>query len=246
MATLPDLGTNGLVNSIRKISGTTNPGYRKVASTASFIAGNVAILSTNGTTGEPELAVANASSTAAQIIGLFYCHKTTSFYRPVVMEAVTFGTSPNTATIGYLSHATLVGAAGTYIIVSSTGTTLNKDFTYTTDFTINYINGTITRVAGQAIGATATVYVTYYYTDPNLIGIDQTLGSGMAATLEDRGECATLAYDTGSATKYVLNGLLYSNATGYITATNGGGGSIGKITKVPTAEDPELHFKLSL
>lgn len=246
--TLPDLGQNGLVNSVRKISGTTNPGYRKVDSTCSFVAGNVAVLKANATTGVPEVTTAIGSETT--VIGLFFCHKQTSFYRPVICEKVTFGTSPNSATVGYLSHANLKGAAGTYVIVSSTGTSVVADYTYgasTNDFTLSYTNGTITRRAAGAIGATTTVYVTYFYQDPNLVGIDQTLGSGMAATLEDRGEVATLAYCT--TYPFTLNAALYSNADGYLVPVAGrvaSGASVGYVTKVPTSDDPELHFKLQL
>lgn len=238
MATLPDLGMNGLVNSVRRLSGLANPGYRDVDPDAEFIAGCVAKLEADAN-GNPVLMTADANDT--NLIGLFYCHKTLSFYRPIINEEQTFGTSPNTATIVYLNHANIKASS---VQVTSTGASPTP-YTETTDYTVNTTNGYINTSTGtSAIGATDTVYISYLYLDPNLVGIDQTLGSGKAATLEDAGEVATLVYCTGVATPYTLMCDLYSNATGYITTANGGGSIVGKCTKVPTAEDPELHFKL--
>jgi hypothetical protein len=129
-------------------------------------------------------------------------------------------------------------------IVVRTTTSTGVTRTVTTDYTVSTTNGTVTRVGDGAIGATDTVYISYRYKDPDLTGIDETLGSGCAATLEDSGEAATLVYDTSVA--YTLMGSLYINSSGYITSTNGGGLTIGYVTKVPTADNPELHFKLNL
>ena len=236
MSLLPDIGRNGLVNSVRRLNGLNNPGYRLVDSTADFIAGMVANLEADSD-GNPVLTVANATDTA--LIGLFFCHKTTNFYRPIVDESQTFGTSPNTSWIIYLDHASLKSSS--VKVTDSTGVTT---YTLTTDYTVNTTNGVITRTSTGSIGATDTVLVTYSYEDTSLTGIDQTLGSGMAATLEDPGEVATLVYDTSKA--YTLMGSIYSDANGYLTSTNGGGTAVGKVTKVPTAENPELHFKLSI
>lgn len=240
--TLPGIGRNGLVNSVRKLSGSTNPGYRDVDSTAEFVAGMVAKLAADGD-GNPVLQVADNTSSSGEVIGLFFCHKTTSFYRPIVDEVQTFGTAPNTSTVVYLDHANLKGSAGTYLkVADATGAEYN--YGGGNDFTCSYTNGTITRSVGStSIGASDPIYVSYYYEDPNLSGIDQTLGSGKAATLEDRGEVATLVYDTDVA--YTLGGSIYINADGYPTSANGTA-AIGKVTKVPTSADPELHFKLQV
>lgn len=231
MASLPDLGMNGLVNSVRKLTGVINPGYRDVASTADFIAGCVASLVADGTTGLPVLRTALATDTT-QLIGLFYCHKTLSFYKPVVGESKTFSTSPNTTTILYLNHAN-VQADSVYI--TSGGVAVS-----TSDYTLTATNGVITADSPT----TGTWLISYLYEDSSLIGIDQTLGSGKAATLEGDCEVATLVYDTSKA--YTLNGNLYSTSTGYVTSTYGGGSVVGRCTKTPTATDPELHFKLKI
>jgi hypothetical protein len=232
--TLPDIGRNGLVNSVRRLSGLNNPGYRKVDSSADFIAGMVANLEADAN-GDPVLTVANATDTA--IVGIFYCHKTTSFYRPITAESKTFGTSPNTATVIYLDHANV--KSGSVRVTTSLGV----PWTETTHYVVSTTNGYITRTS-TGIGASDTVLVSYLYQDPDLSGIDQTLGSGMAATLEDNGEIATLVYDTAKA--YTLMGSLYSDANGYLTSTNGGGSVVGKCTQVPTASDPELRYKLTV
>ena len=236
MSLLPDIGRNGLINSVRRLHGLNNPGYRAVFATADFIAGMVAKLEADSD-GNPVLKVANATDTA--LIGLFFCHKTTNFYRPITDESKTYGTSPNTAWALYLNHATL--KSGSVKVTDSLGTTT---YAITTDYTVNTTNGIITRTSTGSIGATDTVLISYMYEDPTLTGLDQTMGSGLAATLEDPGEVATLVYDTSKA--YALMGDLYSDANGYLTSTDGGGTAVGKVTKVPTAENPELHFKLSI
>ena len=224
---LPDLGRNGLVNSIRRLNGFNNPGYRSVDPSAEFIAGMVANLEAD-TNGNPVLTVANNTDTA--ILGLFFWHKPLSFYRPIVGEAQTFSTAPNTSTILYLNHANVKANS---VLITSGGLVVSSGWTLTGT------NGYITK--GST--GTGTWLITYLYEDPTLTGIDQTLGSGMAATLEDRGEAATLVYDTSVA--YTLMGPLYVNASGYLTSASGST-AVGKVTKVPTADNPELCFKLTV
>jgi hypothetical protein len=226
---LPDLGRNGLVNSIRRLNGFNNPGYRAVGSAETFIAGMVANLEDDGN-GNPVLTVANNTDTA--IIGLFFCHKTTNFYRPIVDEEQTFGTAPNTSTILYLNHANVKTGS---VIITSGGAVVSSG-----GWTLTPGNGYITK--GST--GTGTWKITYLYEDPTLTGLDQTLGSGMAATLEDRGEAATLVYDTSVV--YTLMGNLCVNSAGYLTSDPGGSTVVGKVTKVPTADNPELCFKLTV
>jgi hypothetical protein len=187
--------------------------------------------------GNPVLMVADA--TDATCIGIFFCHKTTSFYRPVVLEEQTFGTSPNTADVIFLNHANIKSGS---LKMSSTGATSDTAIASNL-YTLSIVNGTVTDAATN-FSNTGTFYFSYLYEDPNLTGIDQTLGSGMAATLEDQGEIGTLVYDTAKV--YTLMGILYCDANGYLTSSDSGGSHIGVVTKVPTAEDPELRFKLNI
>jgi len=229
MATvLPPIGRNGIVNSVRKLSGNIITGWRDVASAANFIAGYIATLDSDG-----NASVADDSST--QILGIFFCHKTTSFYRPVVDESITFTGSASTVS---LANANL--QSGSIRVTDSAGSA----YTITTDFTVNTTNGTITHAGGgSSIGATETVLVDYRYQDPNLAGLDQTLGSGRASIIEGSGEIATLVYETNAA--WAINADVAVSANGLPTV-GGGGAVIGFVTKVPTSSDPELQFQMRM
>lgn len=227
MSNLPPIGRNGIVNSVRKISGHIVPGWRDVASTAEFIAGYAATLDSDG-----KAAVADDSAT--KILGLFFCHKTTSFYRPIREEQVTFTGALSTVT---LNHANLKSSACVRV-TSTDGLTV---YTLTTHYTVNTTNGTITHVSG--IGNTDTVLVSYLYADPNLAGLDQTLGSGKAAIIESNGEIGTLVYETNAA--WAINAVVKISANGLPTV-GGSGATIGFVTKVPSASDPEMTFQMRL
>lgn len=229
MATvLPPIGRNGIVNSVRKLSGNIITGWRNVDSAADFIAGYIATL--DGTTGKAKV----ADTSATKIVGIFFCHKTTSFYKPVINESITFTGANSSVT---LSHANLQN--GSVRVTDLAGSA----YTVTTDYTVNHTNGIITHVSGGSIGATENVLVDYRYKDPNLTGIDQTLGSGRAAIIEGNGEIATLAYETDAA--WALNADVKVSANGLPTV-GGSGATIGFCTKVPTASDPELQYQMRL
>lgn len=228
MPNLPPIGRNGIVNSVRKLSGNIVTGWRDVSSSAEFIAGYVATLSSG--------VVVVADNTASQkIIGLFNCHKTTSFYRPVINESGTFTGAGSAIT---LAHANIQSAS--VRVTDSTGATT---YTVTTDYTVNATNGIITQTSTGSIGTTDTVLIDYRYQDPNLAGLDQTLGSGKAAIIEGVGEIATLVYETDAA--WAENAAVTVSANGLPTI-GGTGSTIGFVTKVPSADDPELHFQMRL
>ena len=227
---LPPIGRGGIVNSVRKLSGNIVTGWREVSSTADFIAGYIATL--DGTTGK--VVVADDSSTV--VLGLLFCHKTTSFYRPVVNESVTFTGDGSAITLANPNLKT-----STLRVTDSTGVTV---YAVTTDYTINTTNGVITHTStGSTIGATDTVLVDYLYLDATVTGIDQTLGSGRAAIIEGNGEIATLVYETNAA--WALNATVKVSANGLPTI-GGSGATIGFVTKVPTSSDPELQFQMRL
>lgn len=228
MAELPPIGRNGIVNSVRKLSGNVVTGWRDVSSSASFIAGYVATLSSG--------VVTVADDTAdLKIVGLFNCHKTTSFYRPVIDEEGTFTGAASSIT---LDHSNL--KSGSVRVTNSAGTTT---YTLTTDYTVNTTNGIITQTSTGSIGTTDTVKIDYLYADPNLSGIDQTLGSGKASIIEGIGEISTLVYETNAA--WAENAAVTVSANGLPTI-GGTGSTIGFVTKVPTSDDPELHFQMRL
>lgn len=243
---LPPIGRNGIVGLVRKLSGNVITGYRDVNPTAEFVAGQVAKLIESG----DQVLVDVCTETATdKPVGIFFTHKTLSFYKPVVDEVQTFGDTANgnTATTITLNKPNLKGSAGTYVkVTNEAGGTV---YTYTTDYTVNYTNGIVTRNGAGGIGATDTVKITYYYQDPEQAGVDMTIGSGKVALMEDKGEVASRVYDT--AATWSLSGddaIVVVGSDGVPTnkTVEGTAPVIGTVTKVPTAGDVELHFKLSI
>lgn len=232
MSTLPPLGRNGIVNSVRKITDMPTTGFRDIDPSATFVAGQLAKLATlNGKT-----VVQAVNGTSDVPVGVFFTHNTTTFYRPSMDEAHTFGENTDAPNDIYINPYVKTG----YVEVNNASGTA---YTVTTDYTINLTNGVITRTSTGAIGATDTVYVNYQYKDVNLSGINQPLGSGKACLLEEVGEIGTLIYDVKAA--WLLGAAVKFNADGIFTL-GGASATVGTVTQVPTATDPELRIKLSL
>jgi len=228
---LPPIGRSGIIRAARKLSGNIVPGWRDVDPTTEFIQGMIATLSG----GKVTLADDTADT---KIIGLFNCHKTSSFYRPVIDEVVVGGGDGEDVALN-----NVILQSGSVKVTKSDGTTVltgGGD-----DYTVNLIHGLIKLHAGgsNSLTGTETVLVDYRYKDPNHAGLDMTLGSGKASTIEGVGEIATLVYETDAA--WAENAAVTVSANGMPTI-GGTGTKIGFVTKVPTAEDPELHFQMRL
>lgn len=232
LSILPSIGRTGIRSAVRNLSSMVLTGWRKIDPSVNFVAGQLAKL---GTDTNGNVVVQVVTGTVDKPIGVLYTENTTLFYRPSVAEEHTFGENVSAPNNIYIKPYV---KTGTVRVTNSAGSA----YTLTTDYTVDLTNGIVTNT-GVGITSTGTVYVTYLYKDPNLSGINQPLGSGAAALLEGIGDIATLAYDTTCA--WTLNAAVYFDANGYLTATSGSA-SIGKITKVPTASDPELHVKLNL
>jgi hypothetical protein len=234
---LPGLGRNGIINSVRKLSGYDVPGWKEVDESAVFMAGQVATLVADSN-GNPVL---TTMSGTLKPIGIFFCHKAVSFYHVIVNEVVTV---PAIGADIPLKHAGLKANSYKALVCNSAGTSTGAAYTLTTNYTINDTNGLFHNVN---INVSSPVYValSYLYADATMAGIDQTLGSGKASYLSDPCEIATLVYDTASATPYTLGAAVYSSTTGYITATSNGT-QIGTVTKIPTASDPELYVRIRI
>jgi hypothetical protein len=229
---LPSLGRGGIINSVRKLSGTDVPGYKDVDPAAEFIAGQVATLKADAN-GNPVLTTVSASTDKP--IGIFFCHKAVSFYKMVTDEAAVMPASGLTLN---LKHAN-IKAGYVKVANASTGTA----YVITTNWTLDSATNGIIR--NTNITTSTPVKISYLYEDNAIAGIDQTLGSGKAAYLSDPCEIATLVYEP--ATNFVLGGLVYSDTTGYITALQPGSAvSIGTVTKIPTASDPELYVRIRI
>jgi hypothetical protein len=239
---LPSLGRGGIINSVRKLSGYDVPGWRAVDSTTEFIAGQVATLAANSTTGAPELTLCNGSS--AKPVGIFFCHKATNFYKVVTNEVVLMPAIGSTANLKY---SNLKSASYKVVYCNAAGTSTGATLTDTTNYSIAIVNGVLTNV-NVSVVTPVYVAVSYLYNDTSVSGIDQTLGSGKAAYLSDPCEIATLVYDTASTSAYTLGGIAYVSTTGYISATAAGGSNyaIGTFTKLPTNEDPEVWVRVRI
>lgn len=232
MATLlTGIGRSGLRGSVRKLSGAEVPAWRKVDSDAEFIAGMVCKLGTDSS-GNPQLEVIDG--TDDNPIGIFYCHKTTSFYVPFTEEA----TSPSSTGTINLSHANIKSDS-----IRVENTSSGSAYTEDSDYSLNETNGILTMIT---IAEDTELTITYRYTDPNLSGVDQTLGSGKAAYVSDPCEIATIVYDTTRS--YSIGDTLYATTDGLITNNNSGTttATIGTVTKAPTASDPELYVRLRI
>jgi hypothetical protein len=239
-STLPPIGRTGINSGtgVRRLSNMPVTGWRDVSPSASFVAGQLGTLTTDS---NGKVVVETVDSTADKVIGVFFTDNTTTFYSAAYAEEHTFGENAATPNVIYVKPYV---KASSYVVCSTASTATGVRHTETTDFTIDTTSGAITNTL-VGIAATSTVYVTYMYKDVNLSGINQTLGSGKAALLEEVGEIATIQYSTTSATAYVLGASIYYDSSGYLTATSGSS-AIGFITKVPTADDPELYVKLAL
>lgn len=237
---LPPIGRTGINNGsgVRRLSNMPVTGWRDVSPTATFVAGQLGTLTTDA---NGKVVVETVNSTSDKVVGIFFTDNTTTFYKSAYAESHTFGENAATPNVIYVNPYV---KASSYVVNSAASTATATNYTETTDYTVDVTSGAITNNL-VAIAATATVYVTYLYKDINLSGINQTLGSGKAALLEEVGEIATIQYDTTSATAYALGSSIYYNSSGYLTATTGSS-AIGFITKVPTAADPELYVKLAL
>jgi hypothetical protein len=232
--TLPPIGRSGLVNSVKRLSGGELPGWRDVDPDAEFMAGMVACLKTDS---NGKVVVTKVTVPASQkAIGLFYCHKSTYFYVPVVDEVADFTDTvhpnivyikPYVATGSFIMHNSSTGA----IIPTSSGAAWTLDTT----------NGVLTRVGTTTVPN--SVLVSYRYRDPNHSGIDTTL-SGKVTVLEGPADLATLVYDSAAA--WVLNADVKVNSDGLLTVTSAGTEVVGMVTKAPSSDDPELHVRLKI
>lgn len=222
---LAPIGRRGIVNSARKLSGFSKPGYMDRDSSAVFQQGMIA---TKGTDGELEV----AASTSKILVGIFNCHKASVFKRPVVNEEITFTGSGSVISLAHQNVSQVV-------VTNSAGVA----YTVTTHYTVQAAAGTITHVG--TIGNTETVKVSYLYEDPDLSALDQTQKSRKASVLSD-GEIALKIYDTQQchASGWVLSKKVTCDNNGM--ASLGGTYQLGYVTKVPTASDPELHIMLDI
>jgi len=209
----------------------------------SIYAGMVAFL---GTSGGAVVATTAASGTVP--IGTFWKDRASTWVRSTV-ETGTFDANNQIL----LSKGNITSTAQVKV-TSSSGATV---YTQGVDYTASTTNGVITRLAGGAIAASASVIVWYAYVLQNAEVYwdnvstqwtaagqnydrqpDDTLGSGKITVAEGDAKIFTDAYDP--AQTYTLNAALRSNASSLWTTAAGAITASGRVIKVPTAADPFL------
>jgi len=154
-----------------------------------------------------------------------------------------------------LAHGSLwvPGASGGIRVTNDDRTTT---YTETTDYTVSYPNGTVTRVALGAIGDGDYVRVDYQYqvTEQELkfegrnfwnFVNDVDIQGGKITVINDWSIIFTTQYD--SSQTYAVNDALNAGTSGNSKSglvTKGGGGAfIGNVFQVPTADDPFLGVR---
>ncbi len=196
-------------------------------------AGMVGNVLPNGVTGDPEVVLADDSSTG--ILGIIDDNKTTTFSATIVDEIVASGQT-------VLSHANVIAASDTSHLATSVGTVVLT----------SRANGTIT-VTG--VDPNTPALVSYSYVIPGKAGDDSTLASGKCTICLQEGEYSTDVYElhgqgggTVKAEDYVVGAALKVASTlhgqqGRLSVRSGLSGPIvGYVTKQPTAGNPFMNF----
>jgi hypothetical protein len=234
LSTMPAIGRNGVRDAVQNMGGMQLTGWRDIDVAAVFVAGQLAKL---GTDANGKVCVQPVSAVTDAPIGVFVTSNTTTFYRPESAEAHVIGEDIDAPNSIALKKPYVKGAS--YVVRDAlTGVAYVEGAA--ADYTINVINGVITNVA---IPNATAILVSYHYKDVNLSGINQVLGSGKAALLEQVGAVATLMYDPTAA--WTLNAAVKFTADGLFTV-GGASATIGRVTKAPTFDDPAIHVLLDL
>jgi hypothetical protein len=176
-------------------------------------------------------------------------NKATSLLAAAVDEAVVV----NGLVASNLKHANIFGSPAGGVRVSSTPTGVTGT-TYVegagNDYTINYTNGQITRLATTTIPDGGTVYVTYKYypseADLDFQGrnfwnfLDEvTVAQGRIAIITNWSVLFTSMYDP--AQTYAVAQALYVDTAakaGLLTNQAGGRPAFGRVFQLPGADDP--------
>jgi len=209
----------------------------------SIYAGMVAFLTASGGS-----VVATTAASGTVPIGTFWKDRASTWVRSNV-ETGTFDANNQVS----LSKGNILSTAFVKV-TNSAGTTV---YTQGVDYTASTTNGVITRLAGGAIAASASVVVWFRYVMQNAEVYwdnvstqwtasgqnydrqpDDTLGSGKITVAEGDAKIYTDQYDPTQT--YTLNAALRPNTNSLWTSAAGALTSCGRVVKVPTAADPFL------
>lgn len=209
-------------------------GNKSVDPNTTFEAGMIGKYTSDGT-----ITICDSSNPA----GVLKWNKTTTKSAVSVREAVVL----NTTVASTLSHANISNvkvedvAGVNYVVV--------------TDYTVNAVNGTITRNGSGGIGDGETVYVTYTYVKTSAdidsdeldgknfsLNLDDTAGSGKIVLIQGLSTVYTDQYDT--SVDYAVEDVLYCGNDGKFTNVDAGSGdAFGRVISVPTAADRFLGIE---
>lgn len=207
---------------------------------ATFLQGQIVYKGANGVT-------LCDGATGHTPLGIAKWNKATTLYGVNVDEAVVL---PGTTAVA-LKKSTVSGVKVNSAVSGSSSITT---YTVTTDYTVNAVNGTVTRVGGGAIADGQTVYVTYTYaiqsTDLDFQGRnfwnftdDVTIQDGRITVITGWSMLFTTQYN--SSIQFSLGDSLVCSTAGLFTkaaAADAGTGAfpVGTVIQVPTATDPYL------
>lgn len=209
-------------------------------------AGMVAFLTTSGGT-----VVATTAASGTVPIGTFWKDSAVTYVRSTI-ESGTFNAG-NTINLAKGN----VRGTGFIKVTNAAGTVV---YTQGVDYTVATANGVVTRLAGGAIAALATVVIWYSYTLQTTQVYwdnvstqwtaaghnydrqpDDTLGSGKITIAEGDAKLYTDQYDVNQT--YTLNAPLYSDVNSLWTTVAGYTNACGRVISVPTANDPFLGLQ---
>jgi len=223
-----------------------DPGFFVADQNASFQAGQILAYNAAG-----NLVLCNGTGGGVSAVPLGYAKwtKNTGLNAAITDEPIVLvGTSAVN-----LKKANLFPTSAGVKVQSAPGST-GTTYTETTDYTVNYTNGQITRVGAGAIPNGATVYVTYQYAIPaadfdfqgrnfwNFID-DVTINqAGRISVVTGWSLVFTTGYDP--SINYAIGTKLYVDGgakAGLLTNNSGSSRpAFGYVSQLPTATDPYL------
>lgn len=197
-------------------------------------------------------------STGANVFGVAKFDKTTGRFATVVGEYIQL----NGAVATPLAHANLFAGGGTgtvRVAAALTGVAYTEGAG--SDYTISYVNGTVTRSVGTTtIADGGYVYVNYMYAltaaDEAQEGKnfwlqtdDVTIQDGHITVITGPATLFTSQFDP--AETYDVNDVVYAgaaadNLSGYFTLKNTSSIIVGSVFQVPSAADPYLGVRYTL
>lgn len=220
-----------------KRSRVTDRPFFDVDPTAIWEAGQVATLKSVG----GKVVVKTCKATEVPL-GIFWRPKAVAITKTEKEEVILSGTDPSP-----LKHGNI--ESGSELVTDETETTV---YVRDTDYSINYTNGLIARIATGGIPDGAKVIVTYRYNIPASEMAfqpqrfervpDATLGSGKIVVITGHAIIYTDQFDTSQT--YSLNDPLYVNDDGRLTSQNTGSLIVGKVLDIPTVGYPLIAIEL--